>query len=69
MTETQDKEWDLAQNAVVDAIAEASALLATVPDTMRHTPSRNLIVAAMVHGENFRDALAAARARIPKEGE
>lgn len=67
MTEPRNP-WDDAQNAVADAVREAEALLATLPDDMVHTEARNRIVAGMIHGENFRDALSAARDRMPKEG-
>lgn len=67
MTEREALNWDAVQNAIADAVQQAADLLASVPDDMAHGQARNRIVAGMIHGENFRDALAAARARMPKE--
>ena len=68
MTEPRNP-WDDAQNAVADALTEALALFGQVPDDATHTPTRNRIVMAMNALDHAIDHLAAARARMPKEGE
>lgn len=69
MTEREMLDWDAAENAVADALAEATALLAQVPETPEHVAARNRIVMAQTELDTARDFLAAARARMPKEGE
>ena len=68
MTEPRNP-WDDAQNAVADALRDAQALALALPDGMEYQPSRNRILMAMDSLDTARDQLAAARARMPKEGE
>lgn len=69
MTDTEHLAWDDAEIAIANALTEAQALLAKVPDASTHTAVRNRIVMSMTELETARDFLAAARARMPKEGE
>jgi hypothetical protein len=68
MTEPRNP-WDDAQNAVADALTEVNHLYAQVPATLATTSALNRIVMAMDSLETAKDQLAAARARMPKEGE
>ena len=60
--------WDDAQNAVADALRDAQALALSLPDGMAVQPALNRILMAMDSLDTARDQLAAARARMPREG-
>jgi hypothetical protein len=68
MIEEDRYPWDDTQNAVSDALSDALTLFGAVPDDATHTACRNRIVMAMNALDHAIDHLAAARARIPKEG-
>lgn len=67
MTEREMLTWDLAENAIADALAEATALLAQVPEDRKHQWSVNCIGMAINSLDAAKSQLAAARARMPKE--
>ena len=67
MTDANHIQWDLAQQALVNALADVAVLHSATRDTMRHTPSRNRMVMAMNAIDHAIDHLAAARARMPKD--
>jgi len=67
MTDTEHLDWDTAEQALVNALADIAVLHNATPDTMRHTPSRNRMDMAMRAVEQAQDHLSAARARMPRE--
>jgi hypothetical protein len=66
MTEREAITWDLTQQRAVEMEADIRALLESVPDDMHHTASRNRLMMAAGYLQDAQDALAAARARLPK---
>jgi hypothetical protein len=60
-------DWDDAEYAIHTALMQLLALQATLPEDMRHTPTRNRMTMAAGELEAARDFLSAARARLPKE--
>lgn len=64
-----DDLWTLARISMTGADAICDRLLASVPDDMVHTATRNRIVMAGTHVQNALDALAAAQARLPQPKE
>lgn len=67
MTERESIAWEMHEQGIIEQVTHLGALLATIPDTMRHTATRNCVLMAMNSLETARDQLAAARARMPKE--
>lgn len=59
-------DWDDAEYAIHTALMQLLALQATVPEDVPHTATRNRMTMAAGHLEDAQDALAAARARLPK---
>lgn len=59
--------WDDSEYSIHTALMQLNALQSTLPDSMEYTTARNRITMAMMHLEDARDRLAAARARVPQE--
>lgn len=62
-----DIDWDAAEYAIHTALMQLLELQETVPEDAPHTSARNRMTMAAGHLEDAQDALAAARARMPKE--
>jgi hypothetical protein len=52
---------------IVQAIDGVMNLRESLPDDMQHTASRNRLTMALLHLEDARDSVAAAKARVPQE--
>ena len=64
----QDAMWLSAEWAIHTALIAVTELQKKVPEDVAHTPARNRMTMAAMHLEDARDRMAAARARLPKEG-
>lgn len=66
MTEREAIAWEMHEHGIAEQVTHLTALLASVPEGMAYTESRNRIVMAMTSLDTARDFLASARARMPK---
>ena len=54
-----------ANEALVRAVDAVMNLREAMPDDMQHTAARNRLTMALLHLEDARDSVAAAKARVP----
>jgi hypothetical protein len=69
MTDANHIQWDLAQQALVNALADVAVLHSATRDTMRHTPSRNRMVMAMNAIDHAIDVLVESAGTVTAEAE
>ncbi len=58
--------WDTVEHAIHTALLEILAMQVTLPEDVAHSATWNRMTMAAAHLEDARDALAAARARLPQ---
>jgi hypothetical protein len=56
-----------ATDRIIAAIDGVMNLRESLPDDMPHTASRNRLTMALLHLEDARDSVAAAKARVPQD--